>query len=92
MGVACLCGKLNDTTGVEDLLLGQLADVAGADDDGGLGETTLAEQLGVAEGGEVDDGGGAGLGEVLLAGLGGDQRPQLFGGGWFVSVWCGCCA
>lgn len=72
-----LCHKLNDTTGLGDLLLGQLADVSCADNDGGLGQTALAEQLGVAEGGEVDDGGGFGLGQVLLARLGGDQRPQL---------------
>lgn len=74
---ARLCHKLNDTTGLGDLLLGQLADVSCADNNGSLGQTTLAEQLGVAEGSEVDDGGGFGLGQVLLAGLGGDQRPQL---------------
>lgn len=74
---ARLCHKLNDTTGLGDLLLGQLADVSCADNNGSLGQTALAEQLGVAESGEVDDGGGFGLGQVLLARLGGDQRPQL---------------
>lgn len=72
-----LCHQLNHTTGLGDLLLGQLADVSCADDNGGLGQAALAEQLGVAQGGEVDDRGGFGLGQVLLARLGGDQRPQL---------------
>lgn len=74
---ARLCHKLNDTTGLGDLLLGQLADVSCADNNGSLRQTALAEQLGVAEGSEVDDGGGFGLGQVLLARLGGNQRPQL---------------
>lgn len=75
-----LSNKLNDTTGLDDLLLGQLADVAGTDNKRHLGQTALAKQLSVAQGGEVDDGGGlGGLAQVLLAGLGGDERPQLEG-------------
>ena len=36
-----LCDELDDTTGLLDLLLGLLADVAGADDEGNVGETAL---------------------------------------------------
>ncbi len=38
---------------------------------------TLAEELGIAVGKEVDNGSRVGLGaaDVLLAGLGGDERP-----------------
>lgn len=77
-----LCDQLNDTTGLLDLLLGITAEVTGADNDGDLGETALAEDLGVAEGQEVDDGGGVGLGagEVGIALLGGDEGPQLYRG------------
>lgn len=85
-----LCHKLNDTTGLGDLLLGQLADVSCADNNGGLRQTALAEQLGVAQSGEVDDGGGFGLGQVLLARLGGDQRPQLWGKGCVLVTGCLC--
>ncbi len=47
---------------------------------------TLAKVLGIAVGQKVDDGSGVGLGaaDVLLAGLGGDERPELLdvdGGG-----------
>jgi hypothetical protein len=75
-----LSDKLDNTTGLLDLALSLSRDVAGADDDGDLGETTLAENLGVTEREEVEDGGGVGVtlaGEVLLALLGGDERPEL---------------
>ena len=71
--------QLDNTTGLGDLLLSQLADVPGADDDRDLGDAALAEDLGVAQGEEVEDGGGVLLlaGEVGLAGLGGDEGPEL---------------
>jgi hypothetical protein len=74
-----LCDQLDNTTGLLDLLLGITAEVAGTDDEGDLGETALAEDLGVAEGQEVDDGGGVGLlaAQVGLTLLGGDESPQL---------------
>lgn len=73
-----LCDELDDTAGSNDLLLSLLGDVAGADDDGNLGEAALSEDLGVAEGEEVDDGSlVALLGEVLVALLSGDERPEL---------------
>ena len=75
-----LCDELDNTTGLLDLALSLGRDVAGADDDGDLGETALAEDLGVAEGQEVEDGGGVGVtlaGEVLLALLGRDEGPEL---------------
>jgi hypothetical protein len=73
-----LCDELDDTTGLLDLLLGLGAEVAGADDNGDSGETALSENLGVAEGQEVEDGSLVGLlGEVLLALLSGDERPEL---------------
>lgn len=74
-----LCDELNDTTGGLNLLLGVTADVAGTDDDGDLGETALAEDLGVAEGKEVDDGGDVGLlaAQVGITLLGGDEGPEL---------------
>lgn len=74
-----LCDELNNTTGGLDLLLGVTADVAGTDDDGDLGETALSEDLGVAEGQEVDDGGDIGLlaAQVGITLLSGDERPEL---------------
>lgn len=85
--VTCrLCDELDDTTGLLDLALGVLGEVAGTDDEGDLGDATLAEDLGVAEGEEVEDGGGLGglVGQVLLALLGGDEGPELGGD---VSAW-----
>lgn len=75
-----LCDELNNTTGLLDLLLGITAEVTGADDNGDLGQTALAEDLGVAEGQEVDDGGGVGLGavQVRVTLLGGDKGPELY--------------
>ena len=75
-----LCDELDDTTGLLDLALSLGGDVTGADDDGDVGETALAEDLGVAEGQEVEDGGRVGVtlaGEVLLALLGGNEGPEL---------------
>ena len=74
-----LCDELDNTAGLLDLLLGLSGEVAGANDDGDLGEAALAEDLGVAEVEQVEDGGlGAVLlGEVLLALLSGDERPEL---------------
>jgi hypothetical protein len=74
----CLCDELDNTTSLRDLLLGVFGDISGADDDGDLRKTALSEDLGVAEGEEVNDGGLVGLlGEVLVALLGGDERPEL---------------
>jgi hypothetical protein len=74
-----LCDELNDTASLLDLLLGLGREVAGADDEWDLWETALAEDLCVAEIEEVEDGSGVGLlvGEVLLALLGWDERPEL---------------
>ena len=73
-----LCDELNDTTSLLNLLLGVFGNVAGADDDGNLGQTALAKDLGVAEGKEVKNGGFVGLlGKVLLALLSGDEGPEL---------------
>ena len=75
-----LCDELDNTTGLLDLLLGLSGEVASADDDGDLRETALAEDLGVAEGQEVEDGGRVGVtlaGKVLLALLGGNEGPEL---------------
>ena len=74
-----LCDQLNNTTSLLDLLLGVPADVPGADDEGDLGKAALAEDLGVAQREQVDNGGGVGLlaAQVGLTLLGGDEGPQL---------------
>jgi hypothetical protein len=73
-----LCDELDDTASLLDLLLGLCREVPGADDDRDLGEATLAENLGVAEVEEVEDGSlVALLGEVLVALLSGDEGPEL---------------
>ena len=79
MWASRLCDELNNTTGLGDLLLSQTADPAGANDDGDLGEAALAENLGVAEGQQVDDGDGVLLLalQVGLTGLLGNQAPEL---------------
>ena len=73
------CNQLDNTTGLLDLLLRQLADPSRADDQGDFGQAALAEDLRVAEGQEVEDRGGVLLraGDVGVAGLGGDEGPQL---------------
>lgn len=60
-------------------LLGLLGDVAGTDDDRDVGDATLAEDLAVAKGKEVENGGLVGaLGlEVLVTLLEGDEGPEL---------------
>ena len=75
----CLCHQLNDTTGLLDLLLRQLAHPPRAHDERDLGKAALAEDLGVAEGEEVEDGDGVllGAGNVGIAGLSGDEGPEL---------------
>lgn len=67
--------QLHNTTSLLDLPLGLLAEVARLDDQWDLGYPALAEYLCVTEGEEVEDGSGVGLagGNVLLAGLGGDE-------------------
>lgn len=54
-------------------------DPAGLDDDGDLGNAALSEELGVAEGQEVDDGDGVLLLAVQVGSalLSGDEGPQL---------------
>lgn len=76
-----LGNELNDATSIRDLLLRLGADVSGANNDGGLRQAALSEELGVSESVEVDERSGVG-GRVLqglLADIGGDQRPQLQG-------------
>lgn len=67
--------QLNNTTSLLDLLLSELADPSCADNQRNFGEAALAEQLGVAEGEEVENGDGVLLlaGDVGLTGLGGDE-------------------
>jgi hypothetical protein len=65
--------EFDGTTSTLDLLFGELGDIAGLDD-AGSGDDTVAEELGLAEGEEVDDG------EVtaLLEGSGvGDELGEL---------------
>jgi len=72
--------ELNDTTGLLDLPLGVLGEVARANDERDFGDAALAEHLGVAEREQVEHGGGVlgrGAGEVLFALLGGDEGPEL---------------
>lgn len=76
-----LSNELNHATGFLDLALSFLADVAGLDDERNLRDAALAEDLGVTERKKVnDDGlvGGSLPAQVLLTGLLGYQRPQLF--------------
>jgi hypothetical protein len=74
-----LCHQLDNAAGLCDLLLRQLAHPPRAHDQRDLGDAALAEDLGVAEGEEVEDGDGVLLlaGEVGLAGLTGDEGPEL---------------
>ena len=74
-----LCDELADTTGLLDLALSILAEETGADDDWDLRDATLAENLAVAEGKEVEDGCGVtGLAsDELLALLERDKGPKL---------------
>ena len=74
-----LSDQLNNTASLLDLLLRQLANPSSAHYEGDLGETALAEDFGVSEGKEVEDGDGVLLGasKVGFAGLGGDESPEL---------------
>ena len=74
-----LCDQLNDTTGGDDLLLSELGEPSGADDDWDVWETSLSEDLGVSEWEKVDNWEGVlvlAL-EVLLALLSWDEGPKL---------------
>ena len=74
-----LCDEFDNTAGLGDLLLGQLADPPRAHDERDLRDAALAKDLGVAEREEIDNGGGVALlaGNVFVAGLLGDKRPEL---------------
>lgn len=76
-----LRNKLDNTTSLLDLSLRLLGEVPRTNDDRHLRESALAEDLGVTERKEVDDGSSVGLhgvgAQVLGAGLGGDERPEL---------------
>lgn len=71
--------ELDNTTGLLDLALGVLAEVACANDDRDLRDATLAEDLAVAQWDEIEDRSGVGglVGEELLALLERDERPEL---------------
>ena len=62
--------EFDEATDSLELLLGELGDVAGADDAGG-GDDAVAEELGLAVGEEVDDG------EIAALLEGGDVGDQL---------------
>jgi hypothetical protein len=75
-----LSNELNNTTGLVDLALSLLADVAGLDDERNVGETALSENLGVTEREKVEDNSlvGRGVGaQVLLASLLRNKSPEL---------------
>ena len=74
-----LCDELDNTTGLLDLPLGVLGEVAGADDEWDFWNAALAEDLGVAEGKKVENWSGVLrlAGNVLLALLSRDERPEL---------------
>lgn len=75
-----LSNELNDTTGLLDLTLSFLADVAGLDDDGDFRETALSEDLGVTQREKVEDDslvGGSLASNVLFTSLLGDEGPEL---------------
>lgn len=74
-----LGNQFNNTTSGNNLLLSQLRDKSGLDDDGNLRQNTLTQHLAVTVGKSVDDGGGGGRSglQVLLLLVSGNQRPQL---------------
>lgn len=72
-----LGNKLNDTTGLLDLLLGERRNPASLDNEGKSGETALAEDLAVTGSEGVNDGDLGGRGSKTLALLSGDESPEL---------------
>jgi hypothetical protein len=67
-------------TGLCDLSLGLLADVSRLHNNGDIREAALAEDLGVTEGEEIDDGDGvlrSLFGEVFVLDFLGKQGPKL---------------
>ncbi len=79
-----LIGQLADTTSLLDLLLSQLGEVSGPDDNGLAWHLALTEDLEDTGLGAVDDG-GLFRALVSLSGLLSDQRPNLLNvEGWLV--------
>lgn len=70
-----LCNQLHDTTGLLDLALSLLAEPSGSYNNRDFWDAALAENLGVAERKEVEDGSGVGLlaRDVFVTGLYGNQ-------------------
>ena len=64
-----LCGQDAGTSDFLDLLFGDLREETGLDDDGLLGQVTLAEDHEESGASDVDDRGFLGVVGVLLAGL-----------------------
>lgn len=73
-----LSNQLNDTTSSSDLLLSQLGNKSGLDNDRNLGQLTLTQNLAVTVGQSVNHRGRRGRSrlEVLLSLLLVNQRPQ----------------
>jgi hypothetical protein len=71
--------ELDNTASSLDLVLGELRDESGTNNDGNLRKRTLAKNLSIAMGKSVDDrsSGVRGRREVLLTGLLRDKSPQL---------------
>lgn len=76
-----LSRQLDNATGLYDLLFGQLAYISGADDNGELGQPSLAEQFCVAEVQQVDNGGCVLrlARDIFLAHMLGEERGELGG-------------
>lgn len=74
-----LSNQLNNSTSLLQLALCKLADKTGANNKWYLRETALSKKLRVAEGQQVDNGSCVLLrtGQVLIAGLLRDERPEL---------------
>ena len=77
-----LSNQFHDTTRLLDLLFSIPAEVTGADDNRDFGNATLAKDLRVAEGEEVDNRSGIGLlaAQVGFALLSGYEGPELYPG------------
>jgi hypothetical protein len=76
-----LCNQFNNTTSLSDLSLCFLAEPSRAHNQWYFWDTALSENLGVAEGEEIEDGDGVFLGarEIFIALLGWDEGPKLWG-------------